>query len=159
LPIGGLAAAIFAVIHVPDNAKKEPFSLALVRKSIPQLDLIGFAMFVPPSIMFLLALQFGSGNAYAWDSATIIGLFVGAAVGIIIFIFWERYMGDRAMLPGSIIKRRIVWTSCIYGMCSEQLLAHILSSCERRRPNDEWSACPTEHIEPAGLRSFFGSIE
>jgi hypothetical protein len=118
LPIGGLAAAIFAIIHVPDNAKKESFSFALVRKSIPQLDLIGFALFVPPSIMFLLALQFGSGNAYAWDSATIIGLFVGAGVGIIIFIFWERHMGDGAMLPGSIIKRRMVWSSCLYGMCN-----------------------------------------
>jgi hypothetical protein len=68
--------------------------------------------------MFLLALQFGSGNAYAWDSATVIGLFVGAAVGIVVFILWERRMGDRAMLPGSMIKKRIVWTSCIYGMCN-----------------------------------------
>jgi hypothetical protein len=36
----------------------------------------------------------------------------------IIFIVWERHMGDRAMLPGNLIKQRIVWTSCVYGMCN-----------------------------------------
>jgi hypothetical protein len=68
--------------------------------------------------MILLALQFGSGNAFAWNSATIIGLLVGGIVMAIIFIFWERRMGDRAMLPGNLIKQRIVWTSCVYGMCN-----------------------------------------
>jgi hypothetical protein len=68
--------------------------------------------------MFLLALQFGSGNAYAWDSATIIGLFVGGGLMAIVFIFWERRMGDRAMLPGSLIKQRIVWVSAVYGLCN-----------------------------------------
>jgi hypothetical protein len=108
--------AIFAFVHVPDSATKEAFSWALVRKIIPDLDLIGFSLFVPPSIMFLLALQFGSGNTYAWDSATVIGLFVGAVVGVVIFVIWERRMGDRAMFPGSMIKKRIIWTSSFYGM-------------------------------------------
>lgn len=65
--------------------------------------------------MFLLALQFGSGNTYAWKSATIIGLFCSAGVTAIIFILWERYKGDEAMLPGSLLKQRIVWTSCVSG--------------------------------------------
>jgi len=105
-------------IHFPDIAQKEPFSLALVRKVAPELDLIGFLLFVPPSLMFLLALQFGSGNTHAWDSATVIGLLVGSGILAVIFVLWERRMGDRAMVPGSIIKQRIVWVSCTYGMCN-----------------------------------------
>lgn len=115
LPIGGLAIVIFAFIRVPENMKKDPFSLQLIRKVIPELDLTGFVLFVPPAVMLLLALQYGSGNTFAWNSATIIGLFVGAAVSAVIFIFWERRKGDKAMLPGSLIKQRIVWTACLYG--------------------------------------------
>lgn len=95
--------------------KKEPFSMQLIRKVIPELDLTGFVLFVPPAVMLLLALQYGSGNTFAWDSATIIGLFVGAAVSAVIFILWERRKGDKAMLPGSLIKQRRVWTACLYG--------------------------------------------
>jgi hypothetical protein len=113
-----VAAAIFAFINIPESKKKEVFSLSLVRKVIPELDLIGFAIFFPASIMFFLALQFGSGNAYAWDSATIIGLFVGAGLMAIVFVFWERRMGDRAMLPGGLLKQRIVWVSAVYGLCN-----------------------------------------
>jgi MFS family permease len=117
LPVGGLAAAILLCLHFPEGTKKEPFSLGLLRKVLPELDLIGFLLFVPPSVMLLLALQFGSGNKYPWNSATVIGLICGAVVLAIIFIFWERYMGDRAMLPGSLLKQRIVWTSCLHMVC------------------------------------------
>ena len=89
LPIGGLAIVIFAFIRVPENMKKDPFSLQLIRKVIPELDLTGFVLFVPPAVMLLLALQYGSGNTFAWNSATIIGLFVGAAVSAVIFIFYS----------------------------------------------------------------------
>lgn len=62
--------------------------------------------------MFFMALQLG-GNLYAWDSATVIGLFCGAGVMFTMFLFWERHMGDNAMIPFSILRLRIVWTSCI----------------------------------------------
>jgi hypothetical protein len=103
---------------VPDDPKKKAFSMSLVRETISQLDLFGFVLFVPAAIMILLALQFGSGNTFAWGSATIIGLLVGGVVMAIIFISWEWHMGDRAMLPGTLIKARIVWTSCVYAMCN-----------------------------------------
>jgi hypothetical protein len=105
-------------IHIPDIATKDMFSMALVRKIVPELDLVGFSLFVPPAVMFLLALQFGSGNTFAWNSATIIGLFVGAGFLAAIFVAWEYRMGDRAMLPGSLLKQRLVWVSCVYGTCN-----------------------------------------
>lgn len=115
LPIGGAAAMLFVFVKIPEISKKEPFSFDLVKKVLPELDLIGFAFFAPAAVMFLMALQFGSGNTYAWNSATIIGLICGAGVTALIFIAWEAKMGDRAMIPGSMLRKRIVWTSCIFG--------------------------------------------
>ena len=117
LPIGGVAALSTIIISVPEATEKQRFSLPSVRKIVPELDLFGFLLFVPAAVMLLLALQFGSGNDYAWNSATVIGLFCGAGVMAIIFILWERRMGDRAMIPGSLMKKREVWTSCLFSTC------------------------------------------
>jgi hypothetical protein len=111
LPIGGTAAVVLCLIDIPEITVKEKFSMALIRKVIPNLDLLGFSLFAPAAIMFLLALQFGSDETYAWDSSVVIGLFVGAAVTFIVFVFWERHMGIRAMIPGPIVRQRIVWAS------------------------------------------------
>lgn len=113
--MGGPLAALLVFAKTPDITAKQPFSLSLVRETIPELDLIGFVLFAPAIIMFLLALQWG-GNEYAWSNATIIGLFCGGGVMAIIFILWERRIGDRAMVPGSIVRQRIVWTSVVNGM-------------------------------------------
>ncbi|KAI4937717.1 hypothetical protein J4E85_000152 [Alternaria conjuncta] len=102
LPIGGVAAAIIAFVPIPERTTKPRITLSLVRKIIPDLDLLGFALFVPPSVMLLLALQLGSGGNYAWSSPVIIGLFCGAAACATLFILWERRMGDQAMLPASV---------------------------------------------------------
>lgn len=115
LPVGGVAAVLFVFVKVPEITKKEPFSWVLVRKVFPELDLIGFTLFAPAAVMFLMALQFGSNNTYGWDSATIIGLICGAVVMALVFIIWEARMGDRAMIPGGILRQRIVWTSCVFG--------------------------------------------
>jgi hypothetical protein len=61
--------------------------------------------------MFLLAIQFGGDGTQSWGSSTVIGLFCGAGVTAILFILWEILRGDRAMIPGSIVKQRIVWAS------------------------------------------------
>jgi hypothetical protein len=100
-------------VHIPEQIVKPPFSLALVRRVIPQLDIIGFVFFAPAAILLLLALQFGSGNTYAWDSPVIIGLFVGAGVAVILFLLWEWKAGDVAIIPFSMVSNRIVWTSTL----------------------------------------------
>jgi hypothetical protein len=38
--------------------------------------------------MFLLALQWG-GQKYAWNSGTIIGLFIGSFANLCVFLAWE----------------------------------------------------------------------
>ena len=64
--------------------------------------------------MLLLALQFGSGSTYPWNSSQIIGLFIGAFVTFVLFGLWERHVGNElAMIPGSVAGNRIVWTSSV----------------------------------------------
>ncbi|CAM1504637.1 Fc.00g022280.m01.CDS01 [Cosmosporella sp. VM-42] len=116
LPLGGLAAVFLTFIHIPDQTVKPPVSLALLRRLLPVFDLTGFALFAPAAIMFLLALQFGSGE-YGWSSSEVIGLFCGAAVTFALFLFWEYGMGDDGMIPLPMIRQRVVWTSCLNMAC------------------------------------------
>jgi MFS family permease len=117
LPIGGVAAALIAFVPVPERISKSRFTISLIREVIPDLDLFGFTLFVPSSIMLLLALQLGSGGMYAWNSSTVIGLWCGAGVCAVLFIFWENRMDDKAMLPGKLLGKRVVWISCVYASC------------------------------------------
>ncbi|KAN0116823.1 efflux pump [Hyaloscypha variabilis] len=109
LPFGGVVAIILVLIHIPDQIIKDKLPL---RKLLPKLDLLGFGIFLPSAIMFLLALQFG-GNQFSWSSPTVIGLFVGGGVTFIIFLGWEWRIGDEAMIPFSILRKKIMWASCV----------------------------------------------
>ncbi|KAH9995945.1 putative MFS multidrug transporter [Xylariaceae sp. FL0662B] len=112
LPLGGIAGVFLALTHIPDETIKPTVSFAVLRKVVPKLDLVGFVLLAPAAIMFLLALQYGSAN-YPWSSSRIIGLFCGAGVTAVIFLYWEYREGDKAMIPYSMIRKRVVWASCI----------------------------------------------
>ena len=109
-----MAGVLLLLIRTPELTAKPRFTIALLRSTIPELDLIGFALFSPAAIMLLLALQFG-GNAYPWDSAVVIGLFCGAGITAVLFLLWERRRGDRAMIPFGIVRRRVVYCSALNG--------------------------------------------
>lgn len=85
------------------------------------LDLIGFALFAPAVIELLIALEFG-GNQYAWDSSQVIGLFCGSGVTFLVWLGWNWYKGDDALLPVSVIRRRTIWVSALnYGLLMSTL--------------------------------------
>jgi hypothetical protein len=111
LPIGGLVAALLVFIQVPDQIIK-PEGRSVLRTVLKKLDLIGFALFAPAAIQFLLALQYG-GNKYSWNSATVIGLFCGAGGTFMVFLAWEYREGDAAMIPFSMVREKAVWSSCL----------------------------------------------
>lgn len=78
--------------------------------------------------MLLLSLQWG-GSTYAWSSSTIIGLFVGSGVTLIVFCVWESLRGDSAMVPPSVLSKRVVYASCIVNIsqfASLQIFAYYL---------------------------------
>ncbi|KAF2425518.1 efflux pump [Tothia fuscella] len=111
LPIGGVISAFLLMIRIPDRVEhsSKSSSTALMKK----LDLAGFLIFAPSSVMFLMALQWG-GTQYPWNSATIIGLFSGSGVSFIVFVLWEYRVGDDAMVPLSIIRQQVVWSACLF---------------------------------------------
>lgn len=113
LPICGAVAAAMIFIHVPDDSV--PLTGNLWDSLLFKMDLIGFAILAPSSVMFLLALAYG-GVDHPWNSATVIGLFCGGGVGFILFFLWEERVGIDGMMPSVLFRRRIVWTSCISQM-------------------------------------------
>ena len=115
LPIGGVVLALLATLDIPDRVAK-PDLHKLLHTLVESLDILGFAMFAPAAIMFFLALQYG-GNQYAWNSATVIGLLCGAGATFIAFLCWEYYRGDAAMIPFFMLRKRIIWSSCITMAC------------------------------------------
>jgi hypothetical protein len=112
LPIGSIAALLLFVIHIPDRLAGTRDQNATAISILRQLDLVGFSLFAPFSIMILMALQWG-GEKYSWSSPTIIGLFSGGAGALLAFLAWEWHIGEKAMIPFSVLRQRVVWASCL----------------------------------------------
>jgi MFS family permease len=111
LPIGGISAVIlFFYFTTPPQAI--PVKATLVEKFL-QMDLVGAGLIMGAVTSYILALQWG-GHKHPWDSSIIIGLFVGFGIILVIFVFWEWFMGDRAMISPRLIKDRTIYISSIY---------------------------------------------
>ena len=87
-------------------------STSSLSTKIMGFDFLGNVLLLAAAIMFFLALQFNE-EGYAWKSAKIIGLFVGSGVAILVFVAWQGYRGDRALIPPSIVLQRSVAASCL----------------------------------------------
>lgn len=111
LPIGGVTAAILLFTSIPDQTVRTS-GVPLTDIFRKKLDLLGFAIFAPAAIQFFLALEWG-GTRYAWDSAKIIGLLCGGAATFVVFLAWEYRKGDMAMIPFSMMRRKVIWSSCL----------------------------------------------
>lgn len=114
LPIGGLAMLIvffFVQVNRNNAATKAMSFLDRIKK----LDLAGAAIFIPAIVCLILALQWG-GAEYPWNSSRIIGLFVGFALMIIIFIGVQIWQGDQGTLPPRLFKNRNVLPAMFFSM-------------------------------------------
>jgi hypothetical protein len=113
LPAGGLVTILLLFVDIPTrNIVSRPPGLLGVQKLMTDMDVVGFVIFAPAAIQLLLALQYG-GNQFAWNSATVIGLFCGAAGTFFFFLVWEFSKGDSAMIPFSMMRQKVVWSSCL----------------------------------------------
>jgi hypothetical protein len=114
LPVGGLTSAILLMIRFPPYKARKTSST--FRDIIKDFDLLGFGIFAPACIMLLLALQWG-GTKYAWSSATVIGLICGSVIAFCVFAFWEYHHGESAMIPFSLVRQRVVYSSLVTTVC------------------------------------------
>lgn len=62
-----------------------------------QLDLLGASLMMALVTMYTLALQYG-GQTHPWKSGIVIGLLVGSFAIFVIFVIWEVYQKERAMI-------------------------------------------------------------
>jgi hypothetical protein len=106
-----VVALLLVLVSIPDM-RVSGGEKQTVFGRLKRLDLIGFVLFTPTMLQFIFALEWG-GSTYPWKSATIIGLFCGSFGNMLVFLLWEYRMGAEAMVPLSIVKRRIIWSSCI----------------------------------------------
>lgn len=111
LPAGAVIAMLLVLTQIPSRHTKVEGGSTILG-TLKRLDLVGFMFFAPAITQALLALEWG-GTRYAWNDAVIIGLFSGAAGTLAVFLAWECWMGDKAMVPPSMIRQRIVWSSCL----------------------------------------------
>ncbi len=78
-----------------------------------KIDFIGAALIIATVVPLLLALTFG-GHQYAWTSLTELGLFAGSALGLVLYIFAERFASD-PILPLELFKNRVFSTANLAG--------------------------------------------
>ena len=107
--MGGFTVAAMVFLFKPQKSTSK--ATPILRK-ILRLDPVGNALLLIASIMLFLPLQYNE-EGFAWSSARIIGLLVGSGVTAIIFIVWNRFKGDEALIPPKIIGQRSVAVSCV----------------------------------------------
>ncbi|TGO40959.1 hypothetical protein BHYA_0029g00280 [Botrytis hyacinthi] len=117
LPTGFLTALVIFLIHIPSIHSPARTSWSSKKKFL-NLDPCGFILFTPTIISFLLALEWG-GSSYPWSSATIIGLFCTSFVLFLSFLYWEYRLGENAMIPLDMLRKRIVYSGCLTGMLNQ----------------------------------------
>ncbi|RYP21060.1 hypothetical protein DL765_002467 [Monosporascus sp. GIB2] len=114
--LGGVSiVAITLLVDAPPPLGSERYdrSSKTMLRRMAALDWIGAALNLGAVTSLALGLQWG-GNEKAWNDADVVVCLVLAPVLTAAFIFWERYMGDRAMVPLGIFERGL----SIYSICS-----------------------------------------
>ncbi|KAH8125989.1 hypothetical protein FP744_10006206 [Trichoderma asperellum] len=116
LPCGAAAAGMLMLVRIPEQfTKAEGQSITpvlLLKKDFARLLLFAAAV-----TQFFLALQYG-GNTHPWNSAVVIGLVCGAVGTFAVFVLAEHLNGREAIVPLWIIKKHVVWSSCLVMMFS-----------------------------------------
>lgn len=103
LPVGASALAILLVFfQTPELAKPTEAS---PREIFLQFDVGGTLIAVAAFVCYILTLEWG-GVVMAWNTANIIGLFIGWILLSAAFCAVQYFQGDRALVPMRIIRQR-----------------------------------------------------
>ncbi|EFR01002.1 hypothetical protein MGYG_04004 [Nannizzia gypsea CBS 118893] len=111
LPPGVITVLAMLFIRFPIRKAKDATPKTILGL-VQAIDLVGFVLFAPTCVMLLLALSLG-GTTYAWNSATIIGLFCGTVACCGVFLTWEHFAHEDAMIPLSLLKQSAVAFSAL----------------------------------------------
>ena len=112
LPVGAVAFALvilFLTIPPQSGERRDLTFWAKMRR----FDWLGSALLLAATVCLFLALQWG-GKVYDWNSATIIGLFVGSALIVAVFAGVQWMLGENATLPLRILRVRSVYMGAAF---------------------------------------------
>jgi hypothetical protein len=112
LPIGVIAVTILSSLTIPDGFVPTTAKSSTRLSVLLSLDPIGFVLFSTAAVMLIMTLQWG-GVTYEWKSPLIIGLLCASAGLLGLFAAWERFVGENAMFPYSVLRQKVVWASCL----------------------------------------------
>ncbi|KAF9884918.1 hypothetical protein FE257_000909 [Aspergillus nanangensis] len=111
LPIGAVSSLILSSLCIPDGFIRSTSRAKLA--VFLSLDPIGFVLFTAFTVTLFITLQWGGSN-YKWTSPVIVGLLCVSVLLLSMFSLWERsVVGENAMFPYSMLRRRVVWASCL----------------------------------------------
>lgn len=82
-------------------------------EKILQMDPLGVTLVMGAVVSFTLALQYG-GQTHAWSSSVVVGLLVGFVVMTAVFVAFEIWQGERAMIIPHLAKKRVVCVGAPY---------------------------------------------
>lgn len=112
LPIGGVATLLFFFSFKPPKTKGN------LREKLRMIDYLGTALLTGGLVVFLLALTFGAGDQYKWNSAAVIACFVVGGVVTILFCIWNFKYSKNPVIPWMVVRVPQVLAAaiCIFGM-------------------------------------------
>ncbi|KAF2188048.1 MFS general substrate transporter [Zopfia rhizophila CBS 207.26] len=105
VPIG--AAAFFLILIFLKLKKQKQRTQVPIMKQVWQLDPLGAGLLISGVVCPLLALQWG-GISKPWRSATVISLFIGAGLLLILFCVTQWKMGEDATIPLHVLQQRSI---------------------------------------------------
>ncbi|GAA5961653.1 hypothetical protein JCM3765_000464 [Sporobolomyces pararoseus] len=115
IPIGAVSfAVVFLLLKAAPPMGSDP-TKRTTRDLLSQtlhMDWVGGVLSLGSVTALVLALQWG-GNQKPWNDGAVIACLVVAGVGFIVFGFWQRYLGDRALVPPRIFKDYSIWAICV----------------------------------------------
>lgn len=97
LPIGGLAGVLFGFAFNP------PFPKGNLFKKLLTIDYMGVFLMSAGWTLFLLALTFGGGSEFSWDSSAVISCFVLGGVLIIGYFVYNHYLSKNQIIPTAVL--------------------------------------------------------
>ena len=111
LPLGAVSVIIILFFfHTPAGTKS---SAASWKEKLLQMDPVGVALIMGALLIYGLALEYG-GQTRPWNSSVVVGLLVGFVAILIVFVGWEHFLLERAMIDLRLFRQRTVCVSSIF---------------------------------------------
>ncbi|SCV73983.1 BQ2448_6413 [Microbotryum intermedium] len=116
IPVGGVTFTTVMFLlkaSLPLGAKPEDTTMKARLRNTTRMDWVGATLLFAAITCLVLALQWG-GNTKPWSNGSVIASLVVAVVLAAASILWQRWLGDRAMVPGKVFKSLSIYAICGY---------------------------------------------